>query len=58
MTNHHKKKIFLTTTSLILMKIGVCGYPIAKTTGANITFLRLILFELWGKVLCEPKNPF
>ena len=28
MTNHHKR---LTTTSLILIKIGVCGYLIAKT---------------------------
>ena len=33
-----QKKIFLTTTSLILIKIGVCGYLIAKTHCANITF--------------------
>ena len=26
-----QKKYFLTTISLILMKIVVCGYPIAKT---------------------------
>ena len=26
-----QKKFFLTTTSLILMKIVLCGYPIAKT---------------------------
>ena len=28
MTNHHRR---LTSTSLILIKIGVCGYLIAKT---------------------------
>ena len=31
MTNRHKKNFFLTTTSPILIKIGVCGYLIAKT---------------------------
>ena len=45
MTNHHRH---LTNAALILMKIGVCGYLIAKPTGANITFLQQILFELEG----------
>ena len=31
MTNRHKKNFFLTTTSPILIEIGVCGYLIAKT---------------------------
>ena len=43
----------------MLMKIDVCGYLIAKPTGANITFLQQILFELeGGKVLGKSKNTF
>ena len=56
MTNHHRR---LTTTSLILMKIGVCGYLKAKTHWCKYyvsTTNNFCVIE--GKVLNEPKNPF